>query len=104
MHVVEYKGESWRGSLAFRDALRPPFTETGLLITCKKAPSSPNPPGGFRRTGQSEPTHTRAATPLPLFEGIPVFLLTAPFIKMGNAEVGQIRQNPIGATRRGDAR
>jgi GrpB-like predicted nucleotidyltransferase (UPF0157 family) len=22
VHVVEYKGESWRGSLAFRDALR----------------------------------------------------------------------------------
>jgi GrpB-like predicted nucleotidyltransferase (UPF0157 family) len=59
VHVVEYQGESWRSSLAFRDTLRReaglresyaqeksaprrPLPETGPPITCKKAPSSPN--------------------------------------------------------------
>jgi GrpB-like predicted nucleotidyltransferase (UPF0157 family) len=68
VHVVEYQGTSWCGSLAFRDALRrdaslresyaqekergaPPLPETGPLITCKKAPSSRNPSRSFREAG-----------------------------------------------------
>jgi GrpB-like predicted nucleotidyltransferase (UPF0157 family) len=80
VHVVEYRGESWRGSLAFRDALRcypvyanrmrrkksarrPPLPETGPLITCKRVPSSPNPSRSFRRTAQREPTPSRTSPP-----------------------------------------
>jgi hypothetical protein len=66
VHVVEYLGESWRACLAFRDALR---RDAGLresyaqekeraaaaapgnraAYNRKRAPSSPNPSGSFRR-------------------------------------------------------